>query len=249
MYQLRGSIAVMQRSYRDRVYERYRSARGGAVEHAKGTDAFFRHVVRAHFPKARSARVLDLGCGAGYLVRATRAEGYTQVEGVDAAPEQVQEAARLGITGIRQGDIRAHLHTIGDCELEVVLAFDLLEHMTKDELFSLVDEIYRVLVPNGRLIVHTVNAESPFFGRVRHGDITHEQAFTAGSLDQLLHTVGFSAVKCFEDRPVVHGLASAARRVVWSAARTMLVSYLVAESGPNARHAILSQNLTCVAIK
>ena len=36
----------------------------------------------------------------------------------------------------------------------------------------------RALKPGGRWILHTANAESPFYGRVRYGDITHEQAFT-----------------------------------------------------------------------
>ena len=93
------------------------------------------------------------------------------------------------------------------------------------------------------------NAESPFFGRVRYGDLTHQQAFTSESLGQLVRLAGFVALRCYEDRPAVHGIASALRRLLWVILRQGSILYLMAESGPAARRAILSQNLLCVATK
>jgi SAM-dependent methyltransferase len=235
--------------YRDRVYARYRAAGAAVGEASAGGLKFLDQVVAHHFPPARNAAILELGCGAGYLVRAARAAGYSNVAGVDAAPDQVAEAARLGIAGVTLGDARETLAHAPAASLDAVVAFDVLEHMTKDEGFALADAVGRVLKPGGRWILHTVNAESPFFGRVRYGDITHEQAFTQDSLGQLLTLAGFAQVRCFEDRPAVHGAASALRRLAWSCVRVLLIVYLVAESGPAARRAILSQNLLCVATK
>jgi SAM-dependent methyltransferase len=240
--------------YRSRAYARYRGAK--AVDGAASGDAlsaggraFLDRVVRRHFPASRAAAIIDLGCGAGHLIRAAREAGYTNVSGVDASPEQVAEAARLGIAGVHQGDLHDHLASLEEGSIDAILAFDVLEHLTKEESFAFADAVHRALAPGGRWIIHTVNGESPFFGRVRYGDVTHEQAFTRDSLGQLLRLAGFGRVNCYEDRPIPHGMASLARLAVWSSLRLLLVLYLVAESGPAARRAILSQNLLCVATK
>jgi SAM-dependent methyltransferase len=235
--------------YRDRIYARYRAAGAASAEPSAGGLAFLRFVVGRHFPPTRDAAIVELGCGAGYLMRCAREAGYTAITGVDASPEQVAEAARLGIAGVREGDARAHVAAATPGSLDAVVSFDLLEHLTKDETLALADDVHRALKPGGRWLIHTVNAESPFFGHVRYGDFTHEQAFTAQSLDQILRIAGFAEVRCFEDRPTLHGLASALRRLAWVFVRAMRVAALMVESGPSARRAILSQNLLCVAIK
>jgi SAM-dependent methyltransferase len=67
--------------------------------------------------------------------------------------------------------------------LDAVIAFDVLEHFGRDELIPLVDAVHRVLRPGGRWIIHVPNGESPFFGSIRYGDLTHELAFTRQSED------------------------------------------------------------------
>jgi hypothetical protein len=124
-----------------------------------------------------------------------------------------------------------------------------IEHFTRDELLGFVDQILRVLRSEGRWIIHTPNGESPFSGRMRYGDLTHELAFTRTSICQLLHSSGFSKVQCFEDAPVPHGLNSAIRWVVWKVIRSGLRVYLAVETGDTAGDAIFSQNFLIVAEK
>jgi hypothetical protein len=115
-------------------------------------------------------------------------------------------------------------------------------------VLRLADEIVRVLRPGGRWVLHTVNGESPFFGRVRYGDFTHETVFTQKSLGQVTRSAGFSALACFEDKPTVHGWKSAGRALVWQAARAVMQTVLAAETG-SVRGMILSQNFVAVATK
>jgi SAM-dependent methyltransferase len=171
------------------------------------------------------------------------------VEGVDGSPEQVAAAERLGIEGVRLGDARKTLAEQPDGSLDALVCFDLIEHFTKDELIELVDEIYRVLKPGGRWIIHTPNAESPFGNRMFFWDFTHELAFTRTSLAQLLLSSGFREVNCYEDRPVPHGLKSAVRCFLWHGIRLALRAYLAVETGDTGRDAIFSQNFLAVAIK
>lgn len=106
-----------------------------------------------------------------------------------------------------------------------------------------------MLRPGGRWIIHVPNGESPFFGSIRYGDLTHELAFTRTSLAQLLLASGFAEVRCFEDQPVVHGAKSALRWLLWRGFRGVLRLYIAAETGDARGGHIFSQNLLAVARK
>ena len=241
-------------TYRTRIYDHYVEARG--VSLAPLTLAglsprapYLRRLVREHFPADKNAAVLDLGCGHGALLHFARETGYTDLRGVDGSPQQVAAARRLGIEGVVEGDLRDTLASQTDASLDVVVAFDVIEHFTRDELLPFVDQVHRVLKPGGRWIIHVPNGESPFFGTIRFGDLTHELAFTRTSLAQLLLSSGFAEVRCFEDAPVVHGAKSALRWLLWKGFRGVLRLYIAAETGDSSNSHIFSQNLLAVAIK
>lgn len=140
--------------------------------------------------------------------------------------------------------------TLADlASLDVVVVFDVIEHFTRDELLPFVDQVHRVLKPGGRWIIHAPNSESPFFGAIRFGELTHELAFTRTSIAQLLLSSGFAEVCCFEDAPVVHGTKSALRWLLWKSFRGVLRLYIAAETGDAGGAHIFSRNLLAVATK
>ena len=240
--------------YRTRVYNAYVTGRQKALAPdslagLKPRLPMLQKLVRQHFPPDVSAVILELGCGHGALIHVARQMGYRNLQGVDGSPEQVAAARRLGIDGVAQGDVMETLSRQPDGSLDCVVAFDLIEHFTKNELIGLVDEVCRVLKSGGRWIIHTPNAESPFGNRMIFGDFTHELAFTRTSLAQLLLSSGFSRVSCFEDQPVPHGVKSVARWALWKVFRAFLRLYVAAETGDLGRDAIFSQNLLAVVIK
>ena len=241
-------------TYRSRIYTHYVQAREQAL--APQTLAglaprshALRRLIEQHFPADKNAVVLDLGCGHGALLHFAREAGYTNLRGVDGSPQQVAAARRLGIEGVEEGDLRDALATQPDASLDVVIAFDVIEHFTRDELLPFVDEVRRVLKPGGRWIIHVPNGESPFFGGIRYGDLTHELAFTRISIAQLLLASGFAEARCFEDQPVVHGAKSAVRWALWQGFRSLLRLYIAAETGDAGGGHIFSQNLMAVARK
>jgi SAM-dependent methyltransferase len=240
--------------YRSRIYDYYVHSRLESLapadtESVRRGGAYLRRVVRRHFPPSRDATILDLGCGYGSLIYHARQAGYVNVVGVDRSPQQLVEAKRLGIEGIIEGDILEYLGSVPSASQDVVVTFDVIEHFTRDELLPFVDDIRRVLKEGGRWIIHTPNGESPMSNRIRFGDLTHEQAFTRTSLGQLLLSSGFRSLECYEDTPVIHGVASAFRFVAWKVIRAMLRFYLAAETGNSGRSAIFTQNLLAVAVR
>lgn len=241
-------------TYRTRIYNHYVQARAeplapptlaGLAPRAPS----LRRLVREQFPDDRDAAVLDLGCGHGALLHFAREAGYTNLRGVDGSPEQVAAARRLGIEGVEGGDVLDALAAQANASLDLVIAFDVIEHFSRDELLLFVDHVHRVLRLGGRWLIHVPDGESPFFGAIRYGDLSHELAFTRNSLAQLLLSSGFADVRCFEDVPVVHGMKSASRWLLWKVFRGLLRLYVAAETGDAGNSHIFSRNLLAVATR
>ena len=142
------------KDFRTRMYERYRSVHGlaNSLDDRVLRAPYVRHFIQKHFPPNREAKILDLGCGSGTLLHFLREAGYRNVSGVDTSPEQVVEAQRSGIDGVRQGDLIDALRRIDNGEIDVVVTFDVIEHMNKPELLEFSEEVYRVLKTGGRWV-------------------------------------------------------------------------------------------------
>lgn len=241
-------------SYRERIYGAYVSGRQQALapeslEGLKSRLPYLRWMVRTCLPLSKDARIVDLGCGHGAILHALCLQGFRNVSGIDGSSEQVEAARRLGIEGVRQGDLREFLRETADQSLDAIITFDVIEHFTREELIPLVDEIHRVLRPDGRWLIHVPNGESPFGGSMRYWDFTHELAFTRASLGQLCLSSGFTEVKTWEDRPTPHGVKSTIRAVLWRVLRAGWLFYNAVETGSVDRGAIFSRNLLAIAQK
>lgn len=240
--------------YRARILARYVSTHASvgdaaAKEGLERRRAYLDRLVRDHFPADRNAAILDLGCGHGAILWAARRAGYTNLVGLDASPEQVAAAERLGITGVRQQDLREGLAALPDAAQDVVILFDLFHYFDRDEQVALIDQVHRVLKPGGRWILHVPNGEALFGARMRYWDYLATGAFTRASIAQILLASGFQTVRCFEDEPIPHGAKSWARWVLWKGIRGAARLVLAAETGDTGREAIFSQCLLAVATK
>jgi 2-polyprenyl-3-methyl-5-hydroxy-6-metoxy-1,4-benzoquinol methylase len=230
-----------QPEYRKRIYNRYLTAGSADIPFKNPDEApgglldMLRSVIRKHFPLTKDAQIFDLGCGAGLLVHSATQAGYTNMSGVDISPQQVKVAGCLGIEGIRQVDAMSALLALEPESNDAIVSFDVLEHMTRDKLISWIDAVRAALKLGGRWINHTANAEPLFYGRVRYGYLTHEQAFTRTSLLQVLLASDFSRVTCFEDSPISGRLGGTIRWLMWKLVRLPALICLIAESGAMAK--------------
>ena len=189
--------------------------------------------------------MVDIGCGRGDLVRLLQADGF-EAEGID-----VVRADGTGPRGrdypVRQGDFRAILAAHPE-HYAAITATDLLEHLTKPEVLATFDDVAAALTPGGVFVARVPNAVSPLGGHIRNGDFTHQTSFTVRSIRQLATAAGFDAVFVRSSPPVAHGLASAARVMVWQVVSACYRITLAAETGMLRGH-IVTQNLTFSARK
>ena len=131
---------------------------------------------------APDARILDLGAGyCDFINHVKGSERYA----VDIF-EGLHEYAREGVEA-RIGRC-TDLSFFEDDALDVVFASNLFEHLTHDELLETINEIRRVLVPKGRLILLQPNFKYCY--RTYFDDYTHLQIFTHEGMYDLLEMAG-----------------------------------------------------------
>jgi len=135
---------------------------------------------------SQPARILDAGCGTGYMAQELRRFG--EVWAFDAAPEAVAYAAARGLR-VRQGDLTAIPYADG--RFDLVTALDALEHVEDDR--QALAELWRVLQPGGMLLL-TVPAYQFLWSP--HDEVNHhKRRYTAGALHRGLQEAGFGIVK------------------------------------------------------
>ena len=153
----------------------------------------------------------------------------------------------MGIDNVYCEDLITFLHDHPKA-FACITTFDVVEHFPKCEVLKLLDAIHQALQSGGIFIMQVPNGASPFHGTMRYGDFTHELAFTNESVIQVLDVTGFTNVHVYPAGPVVHGVLSAVRWVIWHVIRQLLMLYLAAETGSGHRH-VLTANLIATAQK
>jgi ubiquinone/menaquinone biosynthesis C-methylase UbiE len=103
---------------------------------------------------ARPDRVLDVGCGTGYLLRglAVRIPEARELAGIDAAPAMIETARTMaGDRRIRFATATAEHLPYLDETFDLVISTTSFDHWS-DQRAGLA-ECFRVLVPGGRLVL------------------------------------------------------------------------------------------------
>lgn len=201
---------------------------------------------QAYLPTDQQAPMLDLGCGWGGYLAFLQSQGYRDLTGVDSSAQQVEIAQRLGLSNVQVGDVFMPLER--EDHYACISAFNVLEHLDKDQVLPFLRAVKRSLRPGGCILLELPNANSPFGGRTRYWDFTHELSFTPTSLVQLFEVVGFTDVKFQERAPVVHGLKSLVRAGLWQVIRQICSFYLLVEQGAPG-YQVFSQDMHAIAYK
>ena len=104
-------------------------------------------------------RILDVGCGRGELTLYCAARG-AKAYGIDLAPAalELSAAARRGCSAapsavFLRGDLAALPLQKGSIDLAILS--DIVEHLPAAELGALLGQLFTVLKPGGRIVLHT----------------------------------------------------------------------------------------------
>jgi len=156
--------------------------------------------------------------------------GYTNIYGVDLNAVEIDHARQMGVPNLTCGDALDYLAQ-HEADFDLISAFNLFEHLRKEEVLQLLHLIHRALKPSGRLLAITPNGLSPFSGATRYWDFSHETGFTPASWRQLAHLTGFSSMTFEEFGPIPHSVKGRIRSVLWQIIRLGIMAYAYVEVG------------------
>jgi cyclopropane fatty-acyl-phospholipid synthase-like methyltransferase len=137
-------------------------------EQTDGADYFYKGEIAPKFLRAINAgklttgqKVLDIGCGRGDLTIALARSG-AEVVGVDYS----EDAVKIACDAVKKldKDIAEKISIVQsdaaaldfpDEVFDSIYMLDIVEHLYPQQLFECFGECFRILKPNGSLIVHT----------------------------------------------------------------------------------------------
>ena len=135
-------------------------------------------------PLSGQQNILEIGCNKGFLTNALK-EYYPQADicGVDLSPNDVAYA-KQHFSGIDFSCENA-FDVLKKKKFDLVVAKDVMEHISKDEQEKFVELLYEALKDNGICIIQVPNMDWVFSNHERYMDFTHEIGYTRESFKDI----------------------------------------------------------------
>lgn len=206
--------------YKETIYENYHSLH---TKHLYGTvtiDAIkkqfsaWKYYFSEFLPNDKDVKILDAGCGNGGFVFWLIELGYSKSSGVDVSKEMIDIGKALNIKNISRADIFEHL-TNNPNTYDLIFCRDVLEHLKKEEVFTIFHLFKNALKENGSFVIQVPNGFNANYGKIFYSDFTHETIFSEAILNQLSTSTGFKNISLKEITPVPKSIISTIRYLLW----------------------------------
>ncbi len=157
-------------------------------------------------------QVVEVGFGTGSFLSFARSKGW-QITGIEANSDLVSTAVANGYSAMEPEGFPS----LADGSLDLIAAFDVLEHLTHQQIDDLLGTAFRKLRPGGVLIARFPNGDSPLGLCNQNGDVTHITAigvekirYFARLRELSVHFIGPEAqpILCGHAKHMLHRMVS-----------------------------------------
>jgi SAM-dependent methyltransferase len=140
---------------------------------------------------SNAARIIDVGCSGGAIIKRLAEEGYHDIKGIDLSRDAIERCIEQGIAPEKLAVADAVRTGLRSDSYDLLIASDILEHIENDR--ATLAEWRRILKPGGSIIIF-VPAYNFLFGQ--HDKINqHFRRYTLSRLSDLLKQSGFKIIR------------------------------------------------------
>lgn len=191
-----GQSRAMQLTARTEAFDSFWEAPSNIEKGYDSFGKFYRRNYLRHITADRSARILVISCGYGYLVKLLNDMDYSNVMGIDSDPEKIQYARERGLNCSTQ--YAFEFLTDNSEPFDLIFAEQEINHLTKDEIERFLLLCRDNLTASGSLVVHSLNGANPITGsEAMAQNFDHYNTLTEYSLKQILEHTGFCNTTVF----------------------------------------------------
>lgn len=173
----------------------------------RGSEQEIRERVAIYIPRFKEARIgvaempiIDVGCGRGEWLDVLR-DNRLLAYGVDGNSLMIAKCREKGLV-VEEQDGLEHLRSLPAASVGAITAFHFIEHLPFEVLLSFIDEVLRVLKPNGLVLLETPNPDNLSVGaNTFYLDPTHQRPIPNALLKFLMQSRGFSAIEVLPLHP------------------------------------------------
>ena len=206
---------------------------------------YYDHELKASgIPSIRGLSVGEIGYGNGSFAGWVQVSGGRWV-GREIIPALQARATAAGFVTIAPGTTFTTVS--GAASFDLVVAFDVIEHLDLDAIRSFLQEVKAALKPGGLAVLRIPSGDSPFSSAIYRGDLTHRTLLGSSAVRQLAHEAGLEVrqirapVLAMRGYPSIRILRRAAVRTVQSIAYEFIRQILMENDT-----AVLSPNMIAV---
>jgi len=159
---------------------------------------------RAGIESCEGLRIYEIGFGNGAFAGYVRSMGG-EYFGSELNEVLLKRAKEFGLD-VFDGGIKQMLATDKQESVDVVVAFDVLEHLDMEGIKSFLLDSGALLIPGGVVLARVPSGDSPFGRSIFHGDVTHRTALGSSAIRQLASQTGFEVTDIGPPRLPIFGL-------------------------------------------
>jgi 2-polyprenyl-3-methyl-5-hydroxy-6-metoxy-1,4-benzoquinol methylase len=134
-----------------------------------GDRDYFRRELRSATDIGRPVRdVLEVGFGDGSFLGYGREQGWAMI-GTELSDVQVEAGRQAGF----EVHPSVYVETLAEASLDLIVLFDVLEHIEQDDIVAFLTRLRSKLRPDGRMLLRYPNADTWLGNALQFGDPTH----------------------------------------------------------------------------
>lgn len=144
----------------------------------------------------KNIKVLEIGFGNGGFLTYGREKNW-DIYGVEINDDLIATA--------KENSFQAHdsIDFFNDCTFDLIVAFDVLEHIPPTNIIDFVNTIKSKLKKDGYFLARFPNGDSPIGMRNQNGDITHVNAIGIEKIIQISRICNFEIVYLGGERQII----------------------------------------------